>query len=163
MRPPAAPRQVEMADLNKDGHLDMIVGTSADVLVYMGSASSSSSGRISSAPIVVGSAASVPPLDVQDLDVADVNGDGWPDLVSSYNPAVYDASSSPHHKRIFYGSGSIGANPVNWASAPGARLGPVAESEWDIETMDIVDLNGDGAFASAYPTCTCQQWAFVQE
>ena len=93
---------------------------------------------------MVGSAASVPPLDVQDLDVADVNGDGWLDLVCSYDPAVYDASTSPHHKRIFYGSGSIGANPVNWASAPGARLGPPSEAEWDIETMDIVDLNGDG-------------------
>lgn len=164
LRPPAAPRQVEMADVNKDGHLDMIVGTSASMLVYMGSAGSSSSGRIDSAPIVVGSAASVPPLDVQDLDVADVNGDGWPDLVSSYDPTVYDASTSPHHKRIFYGSGSIGASPDNWASAPGARLGPVAESEWDIETMDIVDLNGDGALASAWwPTCTCPQPACGQE
>lgn len=144
VRPPAAPRQVEMVDVNKDGHLDMVVGTSASLLVYLGSTGSSSTGRIDTAPIVVGSAASVPPLDVQDLDVADVNGDGWPDLVCSYDPAVYDAATSPHHKRIFYGSGSIGANPVNWASAPGARLGPPSEAEWDIKTMDIVDLNGDG-------------------
>ena len=142
--PPNTPRQVEIADLNKDGHLDLIVGTSNNIVVYVGSANSASTGTFAG-PIVVGSAAAIPSLDTQALEVADVDGDGWVDIVGSYDPARYDAGSSPHYKRIFYGSGSIGADPSKWAAAPGVKLGPDAENEWDVESMDIVDLNGDGA------------------
>ena len=142
--PPNKPRQVEVADVNKDGHLDLIVGTSYNLVVYLGSADSTPSGAFENKPIPVG-AAGAPPLDTLDLEVADVDGDGWVDIVGSYDPAVYDAGSSPHYKRIFYGSGSIGADPSKWAAAPGVKLGPDAENEWDVESMDIVDLNGDGA------------------
>ena len=144
LTPSSAPRQVELADMNKDGHLDMVVGTSSKVVLYVGSADSTSTGTFSAAPIAVGTSASVPDLDTQDLDIADVDGDGWLDIVASYDPAVYDSSSSPHYKRIFYGSGSLGSSPSNWANAPAVKLGPDAENEWDVESMDVVDLNGDG-------------------
>jgi hypothetical protein len=144
LRPQSAPRQVEVKDLNKDGYLDTIIGTSAGVAIYMGSATSTSSARrLQAAPaILLGIAASVPPLDVQDLEVVDANGDGWLDIVCSYDPTVYPAVSSPHHRRIFYGSNNIEGR--FWVASSGLQLGPAGEAEWDVESMDFIDLNADG-------------------
>ena len=146
LRPQSAPRQVEVKDLNKDGYLDTIIGTSAGVAIYMGSSTSTSSGRRlqTASAILLGIAASIPPLDVQGLEVVDANGDGWLDIVCSYDPAVYPAASSPHHRRIFYGSNNIGAAPTDWSRATALQLGPAGEAEWDVESMDFIDLNADG-------------------
>ena len=42
--PPNTPRQVEAADVNKDGHVDLVVGTSANAVIYLGDATSTSTG-----------------------------------------------------------------------------------------------------------------------
>ena len=152
LTPSTAPRQVELADVNKDGHIDLVVGTSTSILIYLGSAGSTSTGAFSAAPIGVG-ASLLPSLDTQCLEVADADGDGWVDILASYDPAVYGAASSPHHKRIFYGSGTIGASPSGWANAPAVKLGASAENEWDVESMDVVDLNNDGERREATSLC----------
>ena len=147
-RPPSRPDQIELADVNKDGNLDMIVGTDADIVFYLGADCSSrrladASSCFGDAPVLVGNNEE-PPLSTQDLEVADVDGDGWLDIVGAYDPAVYNTATSPHHRRIFYGSSSAAATPSRWTHTRGERLGPVGESEWDIESLDIVDLNADG-------------------
>ena len=149
-RPPSTPHQVELADVNKDGNLDMIVGTNAKLFLYVGADCSAvgrrladASGCFSSSYISVANGRSSS-LSTQDLEVADVDGDGWLDIVGAYDPAVYNKAASPHHRRIFYGSSSAAASPSEWAATVPKRLGPVGESEWDIESLDIVDLNADG-------------------
>ena len=151
-RPPSRPDQIELADVNKDGNLDMIVGTDADILLYVGADCSAVGRRLAdasscfgNAPVLVGNNEE-PPLSTQDLEVADVDGDGWLDIVGAYDPAVYNTATSPHHRRIFYGSSSAAATPSRWTHTRGKRLGPVGESEWDIESLDIVDLNADGEY-----------------
>ena len=69
-------------------------------------------------------------------------------MVASYDPSKYQ--NSAHFKRIFYGSSAAATDRNAWKSAPGVRLGPESEDEWDIRDFEVTDLNGDGNLDIVY-------------
>ena len=75
--PPNMPRRVKIADMDKDGHLDLIVGTSTDTIIYFGSDGSTATGDFDDTPVAVGACGQLPPLYTAELEVADVDNDGW--------------------------------------------------------------------------------------
>ena len=111
-------------DANRDGDLDIIIGayTKNEVVTYLGH-----KGRFSAADKIV-----LPYPGPIDLEAADLNGDGWLELiVASYEDAVahhHDTGSS-----IFWG-GPAGWHQSRSQSLPG--MTPLG--------LAVADLDGDG-------------------
>ncbi|MEC8596799.1 MAG: VCBS repeat-containing protein, partial [Bacteroidota bacterium] len=146
--PLSPPTHVDARDMDKDGHIDLVVGTTLNTVIYFGSESSTTTGYFDDRSTTIGVAGGLPgQLYTQDLQVEDVDGDGWPDVVVAYDPSRY---SGPHFKRIFYGSSSLAKDRSSWIRAPGVKLGPDVEDEWDVRDFDVTDLNGDGNLDMVY-------------
>jgi hypothetical protein len=119
-----APGAVQLADMNGDGIKDLIVANSGSnsILVYAGL------GNGQFGPAVNGGHGFFAGTNPSGVTVADVNGDGKPDLLV--------ANSGSNDVSVLLGQGT----GTSWTLAPGPRIktaaGPVATV--------VADLNGDG-------------------
>jgi len=61
--------------------------------------------------------------------VADVDGDGWMDIATSF-----DNTAAAHNKTIYYGKrsaeGSVRYENASWPDTVGRRFGPPAQDAW---------------------------------
>ncbi|MEJ1972435.1 MAG: VCBS repeat-containing protein [Lacunisphaera sp.] len=133
------PTSICAHDLNRDGYADLVVTTSAppQTIGYAGKRESDPASK----PLVylfMGSAAGIsdqnkstlPTLQARGSTVADLNGDGWPDI------AIANASN---------GTTSLVPSYVYW----GSKDGFVSERRTELPTLGAnavasADLNGDG-------------------
>jgi hypothetical protein len=114
---------VEIADLDGNGYLDIICvqatnGTSHEVdsIIYWGSSAG------------WGATSSIPTTGARDVEVGDIDGDGWLDLVFA---ELQDDSGYTTESRIFWGDGGSFASSSAY---------PVSAA-WSV---GICDINGDG-------------------
>ena len=146
--PEHRPKDLELRDIDKDGFLDLVLATEGQLVVYFGDAVSAATGNFmgkGARSTVVGS--NVDEFYPQAIEVQDIDGDGWPDIVATADPDHHGDSS---HKRIFHGSSFFAADRQGWQSQPGVTLGPSSEDAWDVELIESVDLNGDGNLDLVY-------------
>lgn len=117
------PGSVEIADLNKDGFLDMVVASTKDssILVLLGSAG----GKFSSAPGSPFFANRFP----NDLVIADFNGDGYPDIAIANTEASF--------LTVLLGNGK-----GRFVQAPGSPFS--VHSRPHTHGIATGDLDGDG-------------------
>ena len=135
-------KQIEVRDMNNDGFPDLVTaasGSATGVLIHWGDGSGEfTAGETSQ----VGSES----RDIDTLEVADVDGDGWEDIVVGYTPAPANADDDTplSTKMIYYGSGSkatTGPGMEAWEDEQPKSLGSGGDK---IGSLEIVDLNGDG-------------------
>ena len=128
--------------MNNDGFPDLVTaasGSATGVLIHWGDGSGEfTAGETSQ----VGSES----RDIDTLEVADVDGDGWEDIVVGYTPAPANADDDTplSTKMIYYGSGSkatTGPGMEAWEDEQPKSLGSGGDK---IGSLEIVDLNGDG-------------------
>lgn len=138
----AVGRKVLLADVNRDGHADALVATSrlepgistpGRVELFLGSRNGLTKNAIWSAH-----GAAFGEMLGGALATADVNGDGWPDLLLG---APGDAGGENRTGRVYDFLGS----PRGFPSAPGQMLsGSVNKSAFGDSIAALGDLNGDG-------------------
>jgi len=131
---------VEVQDLNDDGYLDLVFANyyedssySTDSYVYWGEAGGYSSSNYDA----------LPTLGARDVEIEDLDGDGYADLVfANYYDSSYAVSSY-----VYWGnSGGYSSSDVTGLATYGAT------------GLDIADMDGDGwpdlAFANYYDGST---------
>ena len=116
---PTSGRAVTTGDVDRDGHMDVVVAGGSHVDVYRGSAGGVLSGPLSYA--ISGSG--------YDVALADLNRDGWLDLV------VADWGAARIQVFVNQGDGTFPATPASYSTFTG--LGPTA--------LAVADFNRDGA------------------
>ncbi|MDO8211967.1 FG-GAP-like repeat-containing protein [Conexibacter sp. CPCC 206217] len=154
------PTSLAVADFDGDGDLDAAVGTSdGHVIRWTGSGSGAFTIAASTPipPAVGGSANS----SVTDLAVANLNGDGIPDLVATYSRNV--ALGSDGYAALVTGSGStwtVGtrnaflSNPVAVAAGDmdGDGIDDLVAADDGLVTDGVTVVLGDGSGGLAPPT-----------
>jgi len=145
-------RQVEVYDVNNDGFVDIVTGSSTKIMIHYGSEGTEVDGDYASAETDdVGTEyfsnnfpgyATGEKFETLQLQVADVDGDGWADIAASFS------SGFSLHKRLFYGkrnaNGETSALLASWPETEGSRFGPEKEDLWKVTSLHLVDLNLDG-------------------
>lgn len=134
--------QVEVADIDGSrwgnidpaGEMDVVVGTASGSDPALQIVFGPLTGATTKA--VVGD---LPGLSVKDLDVVDVNRDGWLDVVAAFEP-----TGGAYYRRVFHGTNALAEDIASWAAVNPEKIGPDGEDEYVIEAMDFDDLNGDG-------------------
>lgn len=140
---PASPHHVELADMNQDGKLDIVVSAfSGPVSVLFGDGTGGFSAHVDYAtPALSGG-----------LGVADFNGDGWPDVAvgAGSNVAVLlgtggGALGAP----TMYPSGLVNVGELRAGDATGDGVADIAVvAGTSAPTIAVLIGNGAGAFAS---------------
>ena len=78
--------------------------------------------------------------------VADVDGDGWMDIATSF-----DNTAAAHNKTIYYGKrsaeGSVRYENASWPDTVGRRFGPPAQDAWQISSLG--GISGEERFVLA--------------
>merc|ERR1719393_1056381 len=102
--------------------MDLVLGSASQIKVVYGNENTVKLGDYSSAAEDDVGSLGQRPLTLQ---VADVDGDGWADVVASYEST---------YKRIYYGKHK-GANPTSkedasWRETDATRFGPTSEDSW---------------------------------
>ncbi|HYD09659.1 MAG TPA: VCBS repeat-containing protein, partial [Acidimicrobiales bacterium] len=113
---------VDVADVNRDGDLDVVVAASADGLTYYDNDGDPSDGGWTA------QAVDATVEFVQDVEIADVDGDGWPDIVAATR--VGDSYS-------WYRNDETPAAGT-WAQDE------VATGRDETYAVDAADIDGDG-------------------
>ena len=118
-----------------------MAGGSSQIVVYFGSAATQAAGDYSAAltETVGTEAADYPNAEVLQMVVTDVDGDNWPDIVASF-------AGDSNFKRVYYGKrdGDTEVAVGVWPRTTGTRMGPASQDGWQIDSLEIVDLNLDG-------------------
>ena len=121
------PNQVVIADVNGDGHPDLVLADlsmqgSVIILLQDGS----HPGTFVSSPMVLATQ-----LSTASAQVADLNGDGLPDIVAT----GYDANGNNGQVLVFFQN----------AAQPGTFLAPVSfPAGPQPQSVKVADMNGDG-------------------
>lgn len=68
----SVPQSIVVADVNADGHLDIVIGGSTELSVFL---------QVATAPGTFSDASNYPVIQASEIAVADVNGDGLVDIV----------------------------------------------------------------------------------
>ena len=117
------PVSVAVADVNGDGRPDIIVANLIDVAVLLGNSDGTFSARRALTLYSTGF------LQPNSVAVADVNGDGRPDLVVTYSGSM----SKPGNVSVLLGNGDgTFQPPVSFAAGTDPR------------SVAVADVNGDG-------------------
>ena len=148
------PTSIRVADMDKDGFIDIVSATEGELLIHFGDAMSAATGHFTGkhrTTVAIGAAASsqaaADQVHAQAIEVADVNGDGWPDVIVTVDEVHHVGDS---RKLIYYGSSSSEATRAHWTLQSGTRIGPRSEDGWDIKFIETIDLNGDGNLDVVY-------------
>lgn len=126
--------EIHVADLNRDGALDLVefVGSSAVVRLNRGDAS-----RSGEELFLPGTAYVMKDGNMAATAVGDVNDDGLPDLVATYSSSA-NALREPIHWRAGLGDGTFAGGD------PGALPPALLSRSRFASAMAIGDLDGDG-------------------
>src|SRR6266481_2905980 len=124
---------VAVADFNKDGKLDLAVGVAGGVKVLVGQGDGTFVDLVSTVPVAAGS--------VSKLRVADVNADGYPDLiVDTIDTALPGMPKSQQNICVLLNNGSAGFYPEQVFVSNLSFL----FSDNSDSTVVFGDFNGDG-------------------
>ena len=154
----AAPAmRIKVADMDNDGYPDIVASgaspSSADAdrtktTIYFGSAATNLFGNYQlsvATSAAVGNLTYAEAGEVLVMDVADVDGDGWQDVAVTYTST---------YKRVYFGTRQARVS-AGWPAAEARRFGPIAQDEWQVTSLELVDLNLDGNLDVLYaPACT---------
>jgi len=154
----AAPAmRIKVADMDNDGYPDIVASgaspssANADrtkTTIYFGSAATKSSGNYQLSVATSAAVGNLPYAEAGEvlvMDVADVDGDGWQDVAVTYTST---------YKRVYFGTRQARVS-TGWPAAEARRFGPIAQDEWQVTSLELVDLNLDGNLDVLYaPACT---------
>jgi hypothetical protein len=129
---PVVPLAVAIADLNGDGHPDLLVGVAATEahLNYFAALLNNGSGQFGS-PIFAPNPTPNEFVDADEFSVADVNGDGIPDVL------VTGANAEGTVVQMFLGQG-------DGTFTAGELVDNSNGADRDVTNAVLVDVNGDG-------------------
>ncbi|HXM43940.1 MAG TPA: VCBS repeat-containing protein [Bryobacteraceae bacterium] len=154
---PGSPTSVAVADLNGDGHLDAVVtgfggySERGYVSVLLGKAGG---GLLAQTQLDTGA------ISASGVVIADVNGDGKPDLVIASAVIVGESVQAAVSIMLGNGDGTFQA-PVNYDAAAGGSAGSIAVGDFNgdgkpdiamtsgVNSVSILLGNGDGTFQPA--------------
>jgi Bacterial Ig-like domain (group 3)/FG-GAP-like repeat len=134
-------KDVQLADLNADGNLDIVLNTSAGVFTALGNGDGTFKPQI---------ATQIPPPAI--LKLADLNGDGYPDLVNNGSMlGVYPGNGDgtfgkPVAEYLDYGGSLQG---INIADYNGDGIPDIVEVQQDPRLATILLGQGGGKYAAA--------------
>ncbi|MCA8914166.1 MAG: VCBS repeat-containing protein [Planctomycetes bacterium] len=135
----------DFGDVDNDGDLDLIQGTSDRAFLFLNDGSGNFSWKTSNG--IVGDSG----IRVEDLEFADMDGDGWLDVVLAPH---HLNGQTPVPPSVYFNDGAGGF-------AAHVALGTRTERCY---TLDVADLNGDGCLdvviadeggSASYSACLC--------
>ena len=141
----AATRAIRVSDLDKDGHVDILVGNSGTVstIVWGSGARVDLSSAI---PVSLGTQA----FAVSDLDLKDVDGDSWPDIV-----LAVDGAPNILYKNVLRPGGE-----GVWSLATPISIGDEDERS---QSVALRDVNDDGEVDAIFGNLDCTATTYYNE